>query len=272
MGDSVSFSCKNSRGLTIKGDIFWPDETGNGTPSKEVRPPYKAVILSHGFRGNRTDLYEQCEFFRGLGYAAVTYSFCGGSQDDTPEEKKSEGSSVDMSVFSEVEDLLTVYEYTVSLDNIDKESIILYGESQGGYVSGVAAGRLGSSIHRLIMLYPALCIPDHARRGILGGAKYDPANVPDRIDCGGITLGRRSHDEQAAVDPYLLLEKYPGEVLIIHGLADDIVDYRYTVMAGMHYGDDRCVLKFIDGAGHGFNGEKQQCARETIVSFLSEQR
>ena len=93
MENSVSFSCKNNRGLTIKGDIFWPDKTGDGNPSKEVRPPYKAVILSHGFRGNRTDLYEQCEFFRGLGYAAVTYSFCGGSQDDTPEEKKSEGSS-----------------------------------------------------------------------------------------------------------------------------------------------------------------------------------
>ena len=77
-----------------------------------------------------------------------------------------------------MKDLCAVIEYVKALPFVDEKQIVLMGASQGGFVSGLTAAKYGDGIQKLIMLYPALCIPDHARRGWLGGARYDPKNVP----------------------------------------------------------------------------------------------
>ena len=51
--------------------------------------------------------------------------------------------------------------------------------------------RCGSQ--KLVMIFPALCIPDHARRGGLGGSSYPVDNVPEVLDCGQSLLGRAFH-------------------------------------------------------------------------------
>lgn len=252
-------------GLRIRGAEYLPEDF-------EDQREYKAVILCHGFLGNYTDLADFAHGFAGLGFVSYCFSFCGGSKDGTPGHLKSDGSSTDMSVLTEVEDLLTVIDGVRKKSYIEENGIILMGFSQGGFVSGLAAARCPEAVEKLIMVYPALCIPDHARRGCLGGASYSVEHVPEVIDCGEISLGKAFHEEMAAFDPYRALAPYAGSVLIMHGTEDGVVDYSYSVRAMRNYRKGQCTLQLIRGMGHGQNKEQQESIFKSARYFLEGRR
>ncbi|MCR5811178.1 MAG: alpha/beta hydrolase, partial [Lachnospiraceae bacterium] len=121
--------------------------------------PQSAVILSHGFLANERMCFKYAKLLARMGFLAVTFDFCGGGI-----ISRSDGRSQDMTLMSEKADLLTVVE---GVNNqFSPTRIILLGCSQGGFVSGILAAELGKEmIDRLIMFYPAVCIPDDARKG-----------------------------------------------------------------------------------------------------------
>ena len=262
-----AFTCERGS-LTIRGMQFFPAdfaEEGNGSDRK-----YPIVVISHGFTGNYTDMAGYARSFAGIGYMAFCFSFCGGGRSGEPEASRSDGKSTDMTVLTEVEDLLTVIRYAQSLPYTDAGQVVLTGYSQGGFVAGLAAARCGDQAARLIMISPALCIPDHARRGCLGGASYDPRNVPEVIDCGVTALGRAFHEEAAGMDPFLELSAYRGKVLLIQGMADTVVHYSYAVRAQACYQEGQCHLQLIRDQGHGY--DERQCAGvfDSIRQFLAD--
>lgn len=258
------FTCKRDS-LMIRGVQFLPRDYEEGKK-------YPAVIISHGFTGNYTDVEDFCGDFAKLGYAAFCFSFCGGSRTETAEELKSEGRTTDMTIRTEVRDLLAVMEYVQRQSFTDNGRIILMGFSQGGFVSGLAAAECPDKIYRLIMIFPALCIPDHARRGCLGGAHYDTNNVPEEIDCGQIVLGKAIHDETVCMEPYLELSAYKGKVLIIHGMEDEVVDYTYSVRAHANYGKEQCSLQLVRHMGHWINDYNHESIVASIRQFLADMK
>ncbi len=250
-------------GLRIRGVQYLPE-------GFDSRNTYPAVIVSHGFTGN----YRSCEQFgaslAGAGWVTFCFSFCGGSAEADAEELKSDGSTVEATLFTQVEDLHTVMVCARQLEYVDEKRIVLLGISQGGFVSGMAAARYGDEVSKLIMIHPALCIPDHARRGRLGGAVYDPENVPEVIDCGRILLGRVFHDTVVEMDPFLELVGYKGPVLILQGTEDDVVDYSYALRARHEYAEGQCTLQLIRAMYHGLNESQFAGAMVSIRQFLSE--
>lgn len=256
------FSCKRD-GLTILGMQYFPDDFDEGRR-------YAAVIVSHGFTGNYTDMEEYCRAFTGEGYVAFSFSFCGGGVSAERAGIQSEGRTVDMTITTEVADLLAVKSFVTEQSFVDPENLILAGASQGGFVSGLAAAKCGDEIKKLIMIYPALCIPDHARRGCLGGSNYDHNNVPETIDCGVTVLGKAMHRDVADMDPYLELSAYQGPVLILQGLADEIVNYSYAVRAKENYKEGQCHLQLIRDVGHGLDAGQFESAFASIRQFLKE--
>lgn len=128
-------------------------------------------------------------------------------------------------------------------------------------------------IENLIMVFPALCIPDHARLGRLGGSCYDAGHVPEIIECPNqMKLSRRFHEEVQGMDPYLEISKYKGPVLLIHGMQDDIVNYAYAVKAKESYGKGQCSLMLIRDAGHGFSEQQDESAMIAIEHFLCKKK
>ena len=117
------------------------------------------VILSHGFMANQSMCKKYAKLLARKGYVAVTFDFCGGGLFSS-----SEGKTYDMSVLTEAEDLEAVIDYFIEEPYVDKSRISLLGCSQGGFVSAIVAKRRFNMINRLIMFYPALCIPDDARK------------------------------------------------------------------------------------------------------------
>ena len=147
-----------------------------GTQLRPVGVKLPAVILSHGFNGNRKGVLKYAEVVARWGYTAFCFDFCGGGPDT-----ESDGQTYDMTVFSEKEDLKAVLQYVKSLAYVDSSRIILMGFSQGGFVSALAAAELPEQVAKLVLFYPALCIPDDARRGRMMQASFSPEHIPDLI-------------------------------------------------------------------------------------------
>ncbi len=236
--------------------------------SENAFAKYPAVILSHGFGGN----YEGMEYYAialtRKGYAAYCFDFCGGCI-----VGRSDGSSTEMTVETECMDLKAVLHEVQSLPYIDNEHISLLGCSQGGFISGLVAGECGEEIDNLIMFFPALCIPDHARMGCLGGASYDVNNVPEIIECpGGMRISKAFHDNVVSMDPFLRISAYKGRVLLLQGLDDNIVNYSYAVKAKESYAADNCMLQLIKNAGHCFDEQQNESAIIAVEHFLDKKQ
>jgi pimeloyl-ACP methyl ester carboxylesterase len=145
------------------------------------------------------------------------------------------------------------------------------GCSQGGFVSGMTAAQLKEKIKGLIMFYPALCIPDDARKGHMMFSEFDPQNIPDTFRCGPMKLGKCYAEDAQQLDFTEELKGYRGPVLIIHGDADPIVNVSYSERARNAYSEGQCRLTVLPGAGHGFKGTDDRIAIQTAVGFLKEQ-
>lgn len=147
-------------------------------------------------------------------------------------------------------------------------------------MSAMTASRLNSQISKLVLLYPAFCIPDDARAGKMMFAKFDPDNIPDTINCGPMKLGKCYVEDVINLDPYLETKEFQGDILIIHGTKDRIVNMDYIKKAYDTYMEetkskriDRSVIFHkIENGGHGFSKKHDVIAMEHIEHFLEASR
>ncbi len=210
------FSCTRD-GLKIRGTMFRP-----ACPT-----PLPIVIVSHEFMMNRLTTLRYAYMFAKMGYAAFCYDFNGGG-----EISQSQGKSTAMSVKTEVKDLKAVIDFAKTQEYTDGSHLTLMGCSQGGFVSAIVAAEYGvEQVERLILFYPALSIPDDARKGSMIFARFDPQNVPKTLFCGPIILGRQYVLDVLNMDPFEIISKYRGPVLLVHGDFDHIVDHSYSEKA-----------------------------------------
>lgn len=244
------FECRRGA-LRIQGYLLKPERSG--------RMP--AVIISHGFASNTRDTRKYAKRFVKMGYVTVYYDFCGSGR------SKSDGESTDMSVLTEKEDLSAVLDKLLSYSFVDNSNIILAGCSQGGLVSALLSAERKADVSKLIQYYPALCIPDDARRGKMLGSKFDPVNVPQTFRALFIKLGARYVTDAQKLDPFKEICGYTGPVLICHGTADKIVSLSYAQRAEREYPNARLVV--INGGDHGFIFRGFRAAMKATEDFVS---
>ena len=236
-------------GLTLRGEVIGSCEPG--------RP---AVIICHGFLSTGRSVHHYASVLADAGFLTVTFDFSGGAPDS-----RSDGSSADMTLLSEKADLLAVTAAVRA--QFRPASLSLMGCSQGGFVAGMAAKELGSAqISRLVMIYPALCIPDDARHGRLMCFPYDPADIPEILGTSPMVLSGRFARTAMQMDPFEEIGGYDGPVLLIHGTADNVVDIRYARQARGVYPD--CEYHEIEGGGHGFGPEHDAQAKALLKAFM----
>ena len=247
------FCCKRG-GVTIRGREFLPK--GDNLP---------AIIVSHGFGGNSKNLVNYCMAFASWGYAAYCFDFCGGC---TYGEGRSDGETTDMTILTECEDLKAVMDYVKKLSYVDSSRLTLMGFSQGGFVSALTAAQRADEVKALILLYPALSIPDDARRGALSNSSYDVNDVPEVIDCGKMLISNKFHETVVDMNPFEEISSYKGPVLLMHGTADETVNYNYSIKAKESYAPGQCHLQLIKDAGHKFTEKQTASAIVLIHQFL----
>lgn len=246
-----TFSCMRGD-LTIRGTEYRPN--GEKLP---------IAIVCHGFMANQQTVRQYTRLLAKIGYCAYCFDFCGGS---VPLTGKSDGATTDMSVLTEVQDLEAVIRYAQSLP-YTSDTLLLMGCSQGGMVSALTAAKHPEMVDRLVLFYPAFCIPDDARAGHMMMAHFDPQNLPEKIHCGPMPLGRCYPEAVMHMDVFREITPYTGRVLIVHGTADGIVKPDYTKKAAEAYAN--AELHLIDGGAHGFNRRHDTEAIRYLTAFAA---
>ena len=243
------FECRRND-LTIRGHVY---------RMKEGRLP--AVVLCHGFLANDRTLRVYAQALAELGYVCYTFDFNGGGV-----FCHSDGKSRDMTVLTELEDLRCVMNYVRRRPDVDDARISLLGCSQGGLVSAMYAKRQSAMVEKLVLFYPALCIPDDARAGKMMFARFDPTNLPDTLLYFPMRLGRDYAKSVLKMDVYKEIGGFEGPTLLLHGTADKIVSISYSEKAAKLYPD--CTYHVIADGQHGFRGKYDREAVQVLKEFM----
>lgn len=234
-------------GNRIYGLLYVPQNAGKKMP---------AVIFSHGFGGNYQVGMQYAEAFAEKGYVVYCFDFCGGSPDS-----KSDGTTLEMSIFTEQADLEAVVHMIQEQDFVDRENIFLMGTSQGGAVSAITAAANKEDIRGIVLLYPAFVLVDSTKERF-----KSVEDIPETYYSMWMTVGRAYAEKLLDYDIYEAISEYDRDVLLIHGDADDIVPLSYSERAVEVYGSAR--LEVLPGAGHGFYGKDAEQATAWMLEYL----
>ena len=218
--------------------------------------PVPLVILSHGFGGNHAFCQAAADRFAANGFAAYSYDFCGGGFGS-----RSSGTMMDMSVLTEAADLNAV----IDLFKADPRfsCILLWGASQGGFVSAYVSASRPDDIRAAVLEFPAIVLQDdsEARRQADG-------TFPETVSIMGVKVSRMYDEDATSFNLYDMLPDYPGPVLILHGDRDPIVPLRYSEKAAETFPDAKLIV--YPGQGHGFTGTAAEQALKAETAFLLE--
>lgn len=215
------------------------------------------AIVAHGFGGTHHFARAYFDTLCAMGYRCYAFDFPCGSP-----KSRSDSNTMNMSVRDEAADIEAIVAHFRSRADTDTAAIALIGESQGGLASALAAASLRGAVSRMVLIYPALCIPDN-----WNAAYKSEADIPDTTRVWGVPLGRRFFIEARAIDVYATIGRYRGPVLLLHGDRDTVVPLDYSRRAEAVYPDAR--LHVISGAGHGFGGKSRREAVSLVAAFLA---
>ncbi|AID44630.1 hypothetical protein SFBM_0681 [Candidatus Arthromitus sp. SFB-mouse-Japan] len=250
------FECRRDN-LTIRGTGYRP--IGINLP---------IAIVCHGFMAFQSIVRQYAIELANMGYLTYTFDFCGGSVI----MGKSDGLTTEMSVLTEVKDLERVIDYAINREYADKNNIVVMGCIQGGYVSALTVAKGKYNVNKLVLFYPAFCIPDDANAGKMMFAKFDPNNLPEIIRCGPMKLGKCYVEDVIKMNPFEEIKGYKNDVLIVHGAKDKIVDINYSKRAFDVYKNsisNRNVrFEIIENGRHGFSKKIDKIAIETLRDFI----
>lgn len=237
---------KQKNGKSIYGIVSNPDTKGK----------HGVAIISHGFNGTHHFGKDYFKTLNDLGYAVYSFDFPCGSVNS-----KSDNNTMNMSVSDEKDALKEIVAYFRKQKDVDKNKIVLIGESQGGLVSALAASELKKQVSNLVLIYPALCIPDNWNE------RYPRVeDIPEVSEIWGVKLGKKFMMDIRNIKPFDIIGNYKGNVLIVHGTDDKVVPVDYSKRAQQTY--QHAELKIIEKAGHGFNPRERLLSNQYVKDFL----
>ena len=223
------------------------------------------VILMHGIFSSK-DIVPIPAMAKALakeGIASICFDFGG--------HWKSEGTMESMTVGKEIEDALAMWEYAKSLPYVTK--IGLLGHSQGGVVASMTAGILasrGESPDALVLVAPGSVIQDACKGGKFFGAKFNPADPPEYVNCFGIMkLGREYILTTQELEIYATAKAYTGPVRLIHGSRDTIVPMSCSEKFVETYTQDTELI-VVEGENHMITRRLKTVVSHAVSFFVSQ--
>ncbi len=229
----------------IYGELFTPQNAKTNGP---------VAIVAHGFNGTFDFGRNYFDIMARKGYRCYTFDFPCGSV-----RSRSDNNTLNMSILDEVSDVKAIVNH---FRRQGHQHIVLIGESQGGLVSALAAAELKDEVSQLVLVFPALCIPDNWRK------RYPRVeDIQDVTELWGVKMGRRFFEEIHEMRPFDIIGQFRGPVLIVQGDADHVVSMDDSRRAQQLYRAGTC-LHIIPGAGHGFKPHELQQEMEQLELFL----
>ena len=244
-----------SKNLTIEGD--------HGKLSAIIDIPtgmdkYPMVIILHGFTLNKNFYPNKLisEQLLKIGIASIRFDFNGHGE--------SEGRFQDMTVLNEIEDTKKVFNYVRNLPEVTSISIL--GHSQGGVVTSMVAGQLEDKIKCISLISPAAVLRDDLNNGNVCGIPFDNKKILDEIPIfNNLKVGKNYILTGLNLPIYETAEKYKGPTCVVHGDADKIVPYSYSVKYSKIW--KNCELHIMPGCDHVFTKHEDELCK-IILNFF----
>lgn len=240
------------QGKTLRGMEHVPDE-GEGFP---------AVILFHGFTGNRLEPHRMflkiSRILEANGIASFRFDFLGSGESD--------GNFEEMTLSSEIVEANEILDFVKKDSRVDPEKTSLLGLSMGGLVASLVAGSRPDDVYRLVLMAPA---GDWMKVIVQQTSELHVSEKQAIYDHGGNLVGRAFAEDLKTLDTYPHAGRYKGNVLLIHGSKDLAVPPKVSEeYRDLAYGKNTDV-HIIEGADHTFNSHRwEQEALRYILSFL----
>lgn len=241
--------CKSRDGKDIWGRVYIPN-----TP-EEKKP---MVIMAHGYNSSyqEPEAYAECLAMRGV--ASYIFDFCGGSN-----RSRSEGITTEMTVFTEKENVEDITRTVKSWDFVDSTRVGLLGCSQGGLVAALTAGYNPTTYKALVLVYPALLIPETAPRMLALFEEHN--NEPQEFM--GMKLGRVYYEAINGLPVLDIIGQYKGKAFMVYGDMDGIIAGPSIEQSKTKY--EQLEVKVIPGGNHGFSNYCHHAqATGGIVDFV----
>lgn len=231
------------------------------------------IIICHGFIGSRIGVdrlfVKAAREFSSQGYLVLRFDYggCGESTGDY--------GSGGLDVL--IEQTRSVIDYAVTIDCVDLSRVILVGHSLGGAAAVLTAAK--DSRVKTLVLWSAVAHPHNDIVRIVSKSEYEKLPVGGSIDHHGYVLTTQFFNSLSQHQPFEQLRKFNGDVLVIHGTADDTipVDYAplYQKMFWMR-SEGQCELELVYQADHTYSttGSAKELFEKTAnwLAFIQKQK
>ena len=258
-GIGCGMAMAQSQNISIDGDH---GKLSAVLQTPEGKTEYPLVIIMHGFTGNKEEalLTTLADDLEKEGIASLRFDFNGHGQ--------SEGRFEDMTVPNEIEDAKHVYEYASKLPGVT--SVSMAGHSQGGVVTSMTAGILGTAkVKSIALMAPAAVLREDAIRGQIFDKHYDSLNPPATIDIfKSLKLGADYVRTARNLPIYETASQYQGPAFMIHGTGDIVVPYTYSLRYQRIYFNGK--VKLVEGEDHGFSKDTKGAAKAVADFFCGQ--
>ena len=208
-------------------------------------------IVLHGLTGNMEEpqITGVAKAMNEVGVATLRVELYGHGQ--------SGGKFEDHDVEKWIHNVLEVLDYVKNRSFVT--DIYLCGHSQGGLTALMVAGKKPERIAKLILLAPALIIPNLAKR-------FAPEDLPDHMDFHGHRVSNGYMLAAQRLDTDAAITAYKGPVLVVQGTADGTVIPQDSIDAADAY--ENATLALIDGDSHCFDYHLDEVLA-AVKTFLS---
>ncbi|AJS57182.1 alpha/beta hydrolase [Paenibacillus sp. IHBB 10380] len=208
------------------------------------------VVICHGFVGSRIGVdrlfVKTSRELAEEGYMVVRFDYigCGESTGDYGQE----------GLESMIDQTRTVLDYALSCADVDPTRVTLIGHSLGGAVAILAAGR-DQRVKNLVLWAP-VGYPFNDIVKIIGKDVYETAIKTGLSDYLGYEFTAPFFESLAPFQPFQQAGKFGGNVLLIHGTADESIPVDYTFLYQKVFWmrpEGRCDKEIIFQADHTFS-------------------
>lgn len=242
MLNSIPLRCSRD-GKKIVGTTYYPKGKG----------PFPLIIYAHGYGYNSDVLSIEPLLKQKIAYCH--FDFRGGSP-----FSKSGGSSLEMSVLTEADDLSAVLDTAKKDPKINNKHIFFCGGSQGGYVSTVVATKRPQEIAGLFLISPAFVIS--AMKQIY----FNGHNLKGPYQFGNMQISQKYLDDVDRYPIYPHMHQYSGLVSIYHGDNDSLVPIQYAEKAVSSF-PQTTLTRFPHG-GHMLYSQQKTIEHDMIQKIM----